>query len=103
MGRIEHASADGPNNFKMMLMEEPCIRDLHEITRIEDVDEPVDDSEEREKQLLLDEIKGLKRSLESIRESTIQECKQNKMERLAEKDARIQELKEDTKRLEVFF
>ncbi len=57
----------------------------------------IDDSEEREKQLLLDEIKGLKRSLESIRESTIQECKQNNLERLAEKDARIQELKEDKK------
>jgi hypothetical protein len=30
----------------MMLIEEPCIRDLHEITRIEDI-EPLDDAEER--------------------------------------------------------
>ena len=59
----------------------------------------IDDSEvsnlEREKELLMDELKGYKRSIETIRESTIQEYKLINMERLAEKETRIQELKED--------
>ncbi len=57
----------------------------------------IDDSLEQEKEILTEEIKGLKRSLDSIRETTIQECKQNNLERMAEKEAIIQELKADKK------
>tara|TARA_A100001011_G_scaffold396972_1_gene496548 strand:+ start:2000 stop:3409 length:1410 start_codon:yes stop_codon:yes gene_type:complete len=52
------------------------------------------DEIEKEKELLLDEIKSYKRSIDKIREETILEYKELNKDRFLEKDERIHELKQ---------